>query len=57
MDANKVAELIETFANKKELTGFEYMAYMRLCELMETISRRINKNLLEDLNGPDDASS
>jgi hypothetical protein len=56
MDASQVAQLVEVFAQKKELTGFEYMAYMRLCELMETICRRINKTLKEE-DEPDDASS
>jgi hypothetical protein len=56
MDASQVAQLVEIFAKKQALTGFEYMTYMKLCELLETICRRIDKTLRAE-DEPDDASS
>lgn len=59
MDPSDLSKLIDLFAKKEQLTGFEYMLYTRLCELMETWCRRTNKNLLEglDKDEPGDASS
>lgn len=45
MEASQVARIVELLSQKSELTGPEYMLYVRCCEAMEAILYRLTLNL------------
>lgn len=53
MEASQVARLVELLSQKSDLTGPEYMLYVRCCEAMEVILYRLTRNLQKENNESD----
>ena len=49
----EVARLVELLSQKSDLTGPEYMLYVRCCEAMEVILYRLTRNLQKENNESD----